>query len=134
MSMKKTCPISNFTSEECSGGMGFVLSGNGVLTKLFPAGNLLHPPSPGFGATCLRQTSAWQAGRALDLGSSTSFRFWPRYFLHKGFEARIAAKIVEERIHFDDKQVSACAFAIGTFQFIDGVRFLAQRCQNSAFA
>ncbi len=66
MSMNRTCPISNFTSGALTrtAWASFYLESRG-LTKLFPAGNLLHPPSPGFGATCLRQTSAWQAGERL---------------------------------------------------------------------
>ena len=62
--------------------------------------------------------------RALDRGSLTSFRFWARYFLHKGFEARIAAKIVEKWIYFDERNVES-AFVVATLQFIDGLRLIA---------
>jgi hypothetical protein len=62
--------------------------------------------------------------RALDRGSSTSFRFWARYFLHKGFEARIAAKIVEKWIYFDERNVES-GVVVAMLQFIDGVCLIA---------
>src|SRR6266436_1912663 len=36
MSMNKTCPISNFMSEECSGGMRFLLSQTSRLNEPIP--------------------------------------------------------------------------------------------------
>src|SRR6266403_802686 len=54
MSMNKTCPISNFRSEEDPDGIGFVLSRKSRFNELFPAGNLLHPPAPGYGVTSQR--------------------------------------------------------------------------------
>src|SRR6266513_593782 len=43
MSMNKTCPISNFTSEECSDGMNFLLSQNSRFNELFRFKTSLSP-------------------------------------------------------------------------------------------
>src|SRR5205809_5691191 len=63
--------------------------------------------------------------------STPNVQFGRRYFpagnlSHERVETWIAAQIVKERIYFDDKQVSACSFAIGAFQLVDGLRFFAQ--------
>jgi hypothetical protein len=124
MSMKRTCPISNFTSADCSGGMGLVLSGKPGSNETISRGQSSASAFARLRRDLPSSDFDMASKRALDRGSSTSFRFWARYFLHKGFEARIAAKIVEKWIYFDERNVES-GVVVAMLQFIDGVCLIA---------
>jgi hypothetical protein len=105
--------------------MGFVLSGNRLVNETISRGQSSASafarlrrdlPSSDFGTA---------SRRALDPGSLTSFRFWARYFLHKGFEARIAAKIVEEWISREEEQIAFVASRKAVLERFNGAFFFA---------
>src|SRR5437868_11255484 len=82
MSMNKTCPISNFTSEEYSDGIGFVLSRNSRFNESISA----HRPfTSAFARLPSSSDSAVTSRRdkpALDRGSLGSF-FLGNHLLHR---------------------------------------------------
>src|SRR6266481_6209077 len=49
--------------------------------------------------------------------------------LHHCVEARIAAEIIEQWIYFDERNVES-SVVVAMLQFVDGVRLIAQCCQN----
>jgi hypothetical protein len=64
MSMNKTCPISNFTSDDCSDGMSLLLSQNSLFNELLR----FKPAEDGVSDRHFVNVSAFQFGQqAVDL-------------------------------------------------------------------
>src|SRR5947209_11325200 len=113
MSMNKTCPISNFTSEERSDGMSFVLSRNSRLNESISAQQSFASAfarlssSSDYDVTSRRDLPSSNYGMAgkpaPDEGSLVSFGFWGNHLLDKSFETGIAAQVVEQWIDLEHK-------------------------------
>src|SRR6266446_1374560 len=123
MSMNKTWPISNFTSEDCSDDMRFLLSQPRRLNESIPFDALLSP-RPQLCKHCA--ASARRRSCRSSFRRGRSFKFPRRNnLLGERFEARLTAQVLKHRINPDRNDVIGGTLAIRSLQRIDGALLVA---------